>query len=174
MMPGPASVAITSGSWGCGAFSSSGDWFQLSWPDSWAGLHITIKELLPVVLGAALWGSQWRGHSVKCWCDNAAVVAILKSGRSKDCRVMHLMRSLFFFTASFDIQLIGGYIPGSINTAADALSRDNQSSFFSQVPSAKREPTVIPECLLQALVHGQPDWTSLSWTQLLKDFLQRV
>ena len=33
-----------------------GEWFQLVWLDSWRELHITIQELLPIVLGVALWG----------------------------------------------------------------------------------------------------------------------
>ena len=49
---------ITSGSWGCGAFTSSGEWFQVVWPDSWSSVHITVKELLPIVIGVALWGKQ--------------------------------------------------------------------------------------------------------------------
>ena len=69
-----------SGSWGCGAFSSDGKWFQLRWPDHWRERHITVKELLPVVLSIAIWGHRWRGGAVRCRCDNAAVVAILRSG----------------------------------------------------------------------------------------------
>ena len=46
--------------WGCGAFSSRGEWFQLEWPDSWRELHITIQELLPIMLSVALWGGQWH------------------------------------------------------------------------------------------------------------------
>ena len=48
-----------SGQWGCGAFSSDGEWFQLEWPDSWIGVHITIKELLPMVVAMAMWGKKW-------------------------------------------------------------------------------------------------------------------
>ena len=88
-----------SGSWGCGAFTSEGEWFQLELPQSWQGVHITVKELLPVVLGTAVWGSQWRGSTVCCMCDNTAVVAIVNSGRSRIDRAMHLMRCLSFFLA---------------------------------------------------------------------------
>ena len=42
-----------SGTWGCGAFTSPGEWFQLKWPDSWASIHITVKELLPIIMGVA-------------------------------------------------------------------------------------------------------------------------
>ena len=163
-----------SGSWGCGAFSSSGEWFQLQWPASWSRVHITVKELLPVVVGIALWGQQWRGSTVQCLCDNAAVVAILRSGRSRDRRVMHLMRSLFFFTAHHNIVLASRHIPGQNNGAADALSRNNSASFFTQVPGAARHPTRIDPELRQMLVSRQPDWTSQTWMNLLQSFLQRV
>ena len=55
-----------SGSWGCGAYSSLGDWFQLEWPESWRSVHITIQELLPVVVGVALWGDQWQDGTIRC------------------------------------------------------------------------------------------------------------
>ena len=79
-----------SGSWGCGAFTSAGERFQLKLPGSWHGIHITAKELLPIV---TLWGEQWRGQTVRCLCDNAAVVVVIRSGSNRDERVMHLMRS---------------------------------------------------------------------------------
>ena len=62
----------------CGAFSSHGEWFQLVWPESWLQLHITVKELLPVVISIAIWGKLWSGKTVHCRCDNAAVVAIVR------------------------------------------------------------------------------------------------
>ena len=71
-------------SWGCGAFTSAGERFQLQWPGSWADVHITVKELLPIVLGTPMWGAQWQGRSVKCRCDNAAVVANIRSGSSRE------------------------------------------------------------------------------------------
>ena len=95
-----------SGSWGCGAFTSEGEWFQLKLPHDWSTVHITTKELLPIVLGAALWGKKWARKHVRCRCDNAATVAILNTGRSRDDKAMHLMRCLFFLVARFDIVLI--------------------------------------------------------------------
>ncbi len=163
-----------SGSWGCGAFSSEGNWFQLALPESWSTIHITVKELLPIVIGAAMWGEQWRGKTIKCWCDNAAVVAVLRSGWSKDEKLMHLMRCPFFILAHYNVSIIGQHIPGVENRAADALSRNDVDLFFSQVLSAKREPSVILPELVQLLVFSQCDWTSESWTGLWKSFLQRV
>ena len=97
----PHSQSFTSdasGSWGCGAFSTCGKWFQFTWPDQWTSIHITIKELLPVVMSCGLWGHRWRGKSVLACRDNVAVVhvAIINLGRSKDYLAMQLMWCLFF------------------------------------------------------------------------------
>ena len=42
-----------SGRWGCGAFTERGEWFQYRWPAEWESVHITVKELLPIVRFAA-------------------------------------------------------------------------------------------------------------------------
>ena len=179
-----ATVTCTSdesGRQGCGAYSSSGDWFQLEWPEAWREVHITIKELLPVVVAVATWGKQWQGRNICCRCDNAAVVAILNSGSSKEKWAMHLMRSLFFFQAIFDISLVAERIPGAENGPAgaengpaDALSRSDASSFLSQVRSAPHEPTAVRDDLQQALLLKRPDWTLRSWRDLLKSFLHKA
>ena len=162
----PPSDTITSdasGRWGCGAFTTAGEWFQFCWPSVWDQVHITVKELLPVVVACAVWGHQWPGGSIRVLCDNAAVVAIIKAGTSKDPLVMHLMRCLFFFTARYQLILLLKHLPGRENLAADHLSRDALSSFRQVVPHAKVEPTLLPESLMEALVQQRPDWTSASW-----------
>ena len=60
----PATAAIISDAWGCGAFSSIGEWFQYQWPVSWQELDITVKELLPIVLVVAMWGHMWAEQTV--------------------------------------------------------------------------------------------------------------
>lgn len=59
----PPDHVITSdalGSWGCGAFSATTrQYFQLQWPHVWLDTNIVAKELLPMVVSAALWGSSW-------------------------------------------------------------------------------------------------------------------
>ena len=155
-----------SGRWGCGAFTSKGDWFQLRWPPEWEGVHITAKELL-IVIGCGIWGHEWKGETVRSLCDNAAVVAIIRSGSSRDKLAMHLMRCLFFFTARHQIVLVSSHIPGKLNTAADHLSRDGLSSFLQLVPGAKPHPSPLPQELVEALVLQQPDWTSKNWRSAL-------
>ena len=51
-----------SGSWGCGAAWSQ-NWFHCPWNEAWAGEPINTKELVPIVLAVAMWGSLWRVFS---------------------------------------------------------------------------------------------------------------
>lgn len=151
-----------SGSWGCGAFNSSleAELLQLKWPESWSSIHITSKELIPIIIATAVWGRKWQGNVVQCMCDNVAVVAL----------VMHLLRCLFFFQAVFSLSLHAVHLPGKINIAADCLSRDNLPSFFQQVSKAGTHPTLLPEEHLNALIHYHPDWTSKNWTVWFNNF----
>ena len=163
----PASVVTSdaSGRWGCGAFMEEGYWFQFRWPAEWENVHITAKELLPIVVACAVWGDRWQRCTIRCLCDNAAVVAIMRSGSSKDPLVMHLLPCLFFFMAYYQIV---SHIPGSLNEAADHLSRDTLPSFLQITPGAKSHPTPLGEELMATLVTQQSDWTSASWRAALR------
>jgi len=81
------------------------------------------------------------------------------------------MRSLFFILARYNMIISAMHVPGVENGAADALSRNNLSSFLSQVPFAQKEATQIPQELHQSLILSQPDWISINWTQLFTSTL---
>ena len=142
-------TADASGGWGCGAFSGA-QWFQVEWPESWAMVHITVKELLPIVLTCALWSPQWKGKSVLCRSNNAAVVAVVNSGQLKaqDPTAMHLQQCIFFFAARDGYTLQAVHVAGKLNVVADALSRDNLPLFLAQVPGVLTHPTPTPHKLL--------------------------
>ena len=154
-----------SGGWGCGAYCGL-EWFQLRWSGPTKEFNITVKELIPIVIAAALWGSQWAGSTVKARCDNAAVVAIINRGSSKDQEVMHLMRCLAFIAARYQFSIRASHLSGVCNTLADALSRDRLSRFRSHHPQARSRPSAISPELLDLLIVSKPDWTSPHWTNL--------
>ena len=163
----PPEVTVTSdasGTWGCGAYSGE-HWFMLKWSGSLADYHITIKELIPVVIAAVLWGQSWRGKSILIQCDNMAVVHIINQGSSKNKVAMHLARCLSFTSAMFNFHLSAQHIKGADNTLADALSRDNLPLFHSLHPQAEPVPTPIPAAILDPLVLLEPNWTCRNWTE---------
>ena len=119
-----------------------------------------------MIMVAAVWGHEWSGRSVCIQCDNAAVVAIVNSGMSRDQDAMHRMRCLAFIMAKFNFLLVTSHIRGIKNDLADALSRGNVHYFHSNYPQAKAAPTVIPQLLVDLLTGSKPDWTSAIWTRL--------
>jgi len=126
----PPAGTVTSdalGWWGCGAFTDVEKWFQFLWPAAWEHVHITVKELLSIVVACAVWGHQWHGCSVRCMCNNAAVVTIIKAGTSKDPLVMHLM--LKCTKAASGIQ--HACLSGDDNTdcTANLLENDHRIAF---------------------------------------------
>ena len=162
-----------SGAWGCGAFSDR-NWFQLPWSESWAPIHIAAKEMVPIVIAAALWGHQWTGSRVRCYCDNMAVVCSLNRGSARDPQLMRLLRTLFFFCAAYDCSVSAQHVAGIHNEAADALSRNNLSRFMSFHPPAHMCPSTLPPELLEIVLDRSLLWTSPSWTRLFAAILNAV
>ena len=162
-----------SGNFGCGAVCPSiGRWLQLQWPRpheagslDLEGESITLKELIPIVLACAVWGTDLQNGTVTVHCDNMGTVAIVNSGYSRVPAIMHVLRCLFFIRARFHLTVWAVHIPGVQNTWADDISRDKVHSFLSQVPPESYARSAVPGQLVRLLVDQLPDWTSLAWTQ---------
>ena len=112
-----------SGSWGCGAWHVQA-WFQVKWNQNSSVLSIAEKELIPIILGCADWGHNWRGRRVICHCDNQVVIAGLRSRTSKHKGIMHLIRCLVFVEATLEFFVVPANINSRANDLADDLSRD--------------------------------------------------
>ena len=93
-----------------------------------------------------------------------AVVNILKSKTSKDPLLMHMLRCLAFYAAFYGFQITSDHIPGVLNTAADALSRDNLPLFHSLVSQAQQ--VFPPQAVLDLVINLRPDWGSQAWIHL--------
>jgi len=144
----------------CYAAYFNGLWFQLQWDSHWKSHHIIVKLLLPIVLSTAISGSYLGRKTVMFQCDNSSVVTSLQKGSSKDPTSMHLLRCLWFFTAHYNNDLICEHIPGSCNTTADFLLRNNLQSFFSTNTEASLQSTLLPRELLSITAVSGPDWTA--------------
>ena len=150
--PAQSLYSDTSGSWGFGALCEH-NWFSAPWPESWASINISAKELVPIVMAVALWGPRWSpGSRTCCFCDNQAVVCTLNKGSAKD---PQLLCSLFFFCASYNISVSACHIPGAHNPPADALSRDYIPLFHSIQPHASPLSSPIPDALSELVLNGR-------------------
>lgn len=173
--PGPSVVSDASGTWGCGAFClPSEEWFQLQWSSNWQDLHISAKELLPLVVSAIIWGDQWRGQLVRFRSDNQAVVSVLSRRSAKDPHMCHLLRCLVFLEAKYEFGFKAEHVPGKNNKAADALSRNNRSAFFSLHPQAPSTPKALPQRIIELLLDPTITWTSLRWREKFGTCLRKV
>ncbi len=111
------------------------------------------------MIATAVWGSDWKGMPVLATCVNAAVVAIINRGNSKDAVAMHLMHCLAFIAAKHPFVIMAKHLSGASNTLANALSHDNLPLFRALLPQALPNPTPIPAELLDLLTLRKPDWT---------------
>ena len=132
-----------SGTYGSGAFVAGLGWFQTEWPEDWEGVDIASKELVPVVVAAALWGRQWSGSHVCFQSDNMAVVAVLNNRSAKNSLLAHLLRCFSLFSAYFAFHFStpsGGVTLQGRGCAAHIHS----PSYFAATELTRRPDTMVP------------------------------
>ena len=78
------------------------NWFLFKWLPELQDASIQVKELVPVVIAAALYGKSWRDQLVVFSVDNQAVVDIINKTHSKESHLMHLVRLLVFFAYHYN------------------------------------------------------------------------
>ena len=84
--------------------------------------HITLKELVAVRKGVVNFADDLRGHVVRLWEDNQAVVHIIRNRTSRSPQLMDELRKLMTVLEDLDIELQPRYIRSELNPA-DEFSR---------------------------------------------------
>ena len=102
-------------------------WFEKQWPHTWEDIDITVKELVPIVVAAALWGRNWHNLHVRFHSDNMPIVLILQNHSASNLTAHYLLRCFYFYTAYYQFDYSIEHVSGIRKLAADALSRDNLS-----------------------------------------------
>ena len=97
-------------------------------------LHITIKELVPILVAVMIRGHKWHGCIVSVYCDNEAGVTILNSRYCKEPHLMHMLHILFFAEACYQFRWLAQHLLGTCNTLADHLSRNQLNEFCKKIP----------------------------------------
>ena len=120
-------------------------WFSVGWLASYNEQHINFKELFALVAAIFTWGSHHRNKQVVIHTDNLPITQIWHTGSSRDKMIMKLIRALFLYCATNNINLLTKHIPGIFNCDADDLSRLQVAAFHRRNPTANQMPTPVAE-----------------------------
>ena len=141
---------------GFGAYIGK-EWFADEWPQGTENISVPVKELIPIVIAAELWGHCWARKRIRFRSDNLAVVSTLQSGLCKDRHLAFCHRELATRAVLNNFTFSAKHVPGWQNSASDALSRFRFQDFRSLVPDANLNSTPVPQPLLAKLLF--PPWT---------------
>ena len=87
---------------------------------------------------------------------------VINAGSCKDPLLMQCIQCMFFIMSQL-ILVRAVHILGRANGRADAIFRNDLPRFFSQVPGASHQTTIIPPALMELMILQQPDWLSPAW-----------
>ena len=133
----------------CGPF-----YFFGPWPTEFGKWDIHFQELAAVVIAFLLFEKRFARQHIAIKSDNAAGVFVLNKGFSAAPGIdigNHLMRQLHIAQISAQFSFTAAHIPGVINVAADALSRNDVAAFLRIVAPQEVTRMVVPASLWKKL-----------------------
>jgi hypothetical protein len=80
-------------------------------------------ECLAILVAVRLWCISWNGLRIRVYCDNASVVQMINSGKTKDLIMGQFLRNIWLCTSLYEFELCAVHLPGVENRLADSLSR---------------------------------------------------
>ena len=80
-------------------------------------------EMLNLLIALKLWAHEWSHSVVKFFCDNLAVVQVVRTGKTRDNMLSLCLRNIWLITATHAIDLHIEHIQGRSNKIAALLSR---------------------------------------------------
>ena len=80
-------------------------------------------EAINILVTIRMWSQLFQDKSIIIWCDNWAVVNAFNNSKIRDSLLMATVRSVWLYTAMFNINLKVQHIRGKDNYYADILSR---------------------------------------------------
>ena len=75
-------------------------------------LKIVHLEMLNLLIALRLWAHQWSYSRVRFFCDNLAVVQVVRTGKTRDNMLSLCLRNIWLITAAHDIDLRIDHIQG--------------------------------------------------------------
>ena len=109
---------------GCGGFWK-GCYFHREFPDNILDkkFHISVLEMLAIIILLRLWGHYFKGQRIVIFCDNLSVCQILSSGKSKSEPLQDCLREICYLAACNQFEIKTQHLASDENRISDILSR---------------------------------------------------
>ena len=124
-------------------------WFAQKWSGRWKGLHISVRELFPIIVALELWSQILHNKRIRFYSDNIAVVYVINKKTSKDKHIMSLLRRLVTQALKYNIVFEADHIPGSQNVIADKLSRFQLQDLKILAPQLEEKRTDVSHLMCE-------------------------
>ena len=115
--------------------------FQVSTP------NIALLELFAIVMAVELWAPQLAGQRIILRSDNTATVAFLNTMKSEVPVAQKFLKHLALNCMHFQLFFKAIHIEGQKNILSDLLSRGKIKQFKKTLPTAVKNPAVLPSSL---------------------------
>lgn len=111
----------------CGGFWN-GCYFHAEFPENIIeqNFHISVLEILSIIICLKLWGKNFRGQRIVVYCDCQSVCQIINSGKSKSEILQDSLREICFLAACNEFELRAQHLSSKENRISDILSRWHQ------------------------------------------------
>lgn len=112
-----------------------------------------ISELEAINMAVALHtfvDNSFKGGHIHLYCDNAASVQVLQSGRGRNEIILEVARYIWMLQAKYQFTISYAHIKGKDNVVADALSRAHLSPAMADIAQSyidKHSIQVVDPCL---------------------------
>ena len=106
-----------------------------------------MKELVPIVAAATIWGPLWSGSHVLFHCDNEAVITVLQNRNAHETTLVQLLQCLFFYSARFQFHFSATHIPSVHSVVADAISRNSCNLLSSHSTGSADRGSSLCSCI---------------------------
>jgi hypothetical protein len=120
------------------------EWTFGSFTWEWEDIHITSKELFPILVFVEIFSLALQNRRIEVFSDNTAVVGILNTQTARDPHCLLLLRRIVLRSLQLNCVIMATHLPGKLNTLADALSRGKIELFREMHPGAASDPTPLP------------------------------
>ena len=92
--------------------------------------HINCKEAHVIIVMLRAMAAELHGHRIRIFIDNLVFVRAWSRRWSRTPLLMQCIWELLYCLQQYRVQLYLDWIPGELNTAADALSREDYARFY--------------------------------------------